>query len=111
MGPAIQFYLRFSLLTVLTEKSIREAKFSSPVLRISATVTGEQFFSSSRLRRFRPVVYEPSTTEEICDGRKEISDGVEELSIGCCYDRCRQDDPEESHGGGAIVSGAGVSPD
>ena len=101
----------FSLLTVLTQKSIREAKFSSSILRVPATVTGEQFFSTSRLGRLRPIVHEPPASEEICHGREEVSDGVKKLGICSRNEGCGQEDPEESHGVTGLVSGTGVTPD
>ena len=75
------------LLTILAEKAVREAKFASALISLSATVVGKKRVVARGDRGFRPVVHEPSTTEEICDGRKEISDGVKKLSICRCNDR------------------------
>ena len=70
------------ILTVLAEETVREAEFASSIVRITATVTGEEFLPSSGLRRLSPVVCEPSAPEEVGHWGEEVPDGVEELSVG-----------------------------
>ena len=70
------------ILTVLAEEAVREAEFASSIVRITATVTGEEFLPSSGLRRLSPVVCEPSAPEEVGHWGEEVPDGVEELGVG-----------------------------
>ena len=55
------------LLTILAEKAVREAKFASALISLSATVVGEKRVVARGDRGFRPVVHVPRTHHALDD--------------------------------------------
>ena len=84
---------QYDVLTFFAEKTIREAEFPRSLVRISSTITGKQFFTTSGLRRLSTIVHKPtSAIEEVSHWRKEITDSVEKLGIcqGYCHKECQK---------------------
>ena len=80
------------LLTILAEKAVREAKFASALISLSATVIGEKRVVARGDRGFRPVVHVSRTHHALddryyrlhhsCDGLQEVGEAVMESNKG-----------------------------